>query len=249
MINMVATQGQNDEKELYDLCGTKEYRKMLDRQFKNNDSNFRIAVVVDMWITGFDVPSLAVMYIDKPLQKHTLIQTISRVNRVFEGKDRGLVVDYIGIKNDITNLKSELDNYSMQALFGREKPVDFIGDARLLRAILHNYKLNLRSGLYKVFGSGDSGINLTQNVTQDVATNVDISLESTISLVNELPVQTLSEEEKEQLIGKLAGLSAEKKKEKRWEKITSVLKWIAEKGIEVGTVALPYIAKALGEQS
>ena len=97
-IKMVATQGDNDEKELYDLCGTKEYRQTLDKQFKNNASNFRIAIVVDMWITGFDVPSLSVMYIDKPLQKHTLIQTISRVNRVFEGKDRGLVVDYIGIK-------------------------------------------------------------------------------------------------------------------------------------------------------
>lgn len=79
----------------------KEYRKMLDKQFKNDNSNFKIAVVVDMWITGFDVPSLAVMYIDKPLQKHTLIQTISRVNRVFDGKDKGLVVDYIGIKNDM----------------------------------------------------------------------------------------------------------------------------------------------------
>lgn len=100
-INLVATQGQNDEKELYDICGSKEYRKMLDKQFKNDDSNFKIAIVVDMWITGFDVPSLAVMYIDKPLQKHTLIQTISRVNRVFEGKDKGLVVDYIGIKNDM----------------------------------------------------------------------------------------------------------------------------------------------------
>ena len=100
-INLVATQGQNDDKELFDLCGTKEYRKKLDKQFKNTDSNFKIAVVVDMWITGFDVPSLAVMYIDKPLQKHTLIQTISRVNRVFEGKDKGLVVDYIGIKNDM----------------------------------------------------------------------------------------------------------------------------------------------------
>ena len=100
-INLVATQGQNDTKELYELCGTKEYRKMLDRQFKNNDSNFKIAVVVDMWITGFDVPSLSVMYIDKPLQKHTLVQTISRVNRVFDGKDRGLVVDYIGIKTDM----------------------------------------------------------------------------------------------------------------------------------------------------
>ena len=100
-INLVATQGQNDGKELYDMCGTKEYRRKLDKQFKNDNSNFKIAIVVDMWITGFDVPSLAVMYIDKPLQKHTLIQTISRVNRVFEGKDKGLVVDYIGIKNDM----------------------------------------------------------------------------------------------------------------------------------------------------
>lgn len=100
-VNMVATQGQNDEKELFEMCGTKEYRKKLDKQFKNNNSNFKIAIVVDMWITGFDVPSLAVMYIDKPLQKHTLIQTISRVNRVFDGKDKGLVVDYIGIKNDM----------------------------------------------------------------------------------------------------------------------------------------------------
>ena len=100
-INLVATRSKDDEKGLYDLCGTKEYRKQLDRQFKNNNSNFKIAVVVDMWITGFDVPSLAVMYIDKPLQRHTLVQTISRVNRVFDGKDKGLVVDYIGIKDDM----------------------------------------------------------------------------------------------------------------------------------------------------
>ena len=100
-VNLVATQGKDDDKTLFDACGNKEYRKKLDKQFKNNDSNFKIAIVVDMWITGFDVPSLAVMYIDKPLQKHTLIQTISRVNRVFEGKDKGLVVDYIGIKNDM----------------------------------------------------------------------------------------------------------------------------------------------------
>ena len=100
-INLVATQGQDDEAGFYNMCGTKEHRKKLDKQFKNDDSNFKIAVVVDMWITGFDVPSLTVMYIDKPLQKHTLIQTISRVNRVFDGKDKGLVVDYIGIKNDM----------------------------------------------------------------------------------------------------------------------------------------------------
>lgn len=100
-INLVATQGKDDNKVLFDACGNKEFRKKLDKQFKNTDSNFKIAIVVDMWITGFDVPSLAVMYIDKPLQQHTLIQTISRVNRVFEGKDKGLVVDYIGIKNEM----------------------------------------------------------------------------------------------------------------------------------------------------
>lgn len=97
-VNIVATRNKDDELEMYNLLGDSNHRKMLDTQFKNNNSNFQIAIVVDMWITGFDVPSLSVMYIDKPLQKHTLIQTISRVNRVFEGKDRGLIVDYIGIK-------------------------------------------------------------------------------------------------------------------------------------------------------
>lgn len=100
-INLVATQGQDDPKPLYNLCGTKEYRQKLDKLFKNDKSNFKLAIVVDMWITGFDVPSLAVMYINKPLKRHTLIQTISRVNRVFEGKDKGLIVDYIGIKNSM----------------------------------------------------------------------------------------------------------------------------------------------------
>lgn len=100
-IKLVATRDKDDERDLFELCGTKEYRQMLDKQFKNDDSNFKIAIVVDMWITGFDVPSLAVIYVDKPLQKHTLIQTISRVNRVFDGKDMGLVVDYIGIKQDM----------------------------------------------------------------------------------------------------------------------------------------------------
>lgn len=100
-LNLVATRNDNDEKDLYEICGTKEHRQALDKLFKNEKSNFKIAIVVDMWITGFDVPSLSVMYIDKPLQKHTLIQTISRVNRLFEGKDKGIVVDYIGIKEEM----------------------------------------------------------------------------------------------------------------------------------------------------
>jgi type I restriction enzyme R subunit len=100
-IKMVITRNQDDPKILYDMLGTKDYRKELDRQFKNAKSNFKIAIVVDMWITGFDVPFLDAIYIDKPIQQHSLIQTISRVNRVYEGKEMGLVVDYIGIKSNM----------------------------------------------------------------------------------------------------------------------------------------------------
>lgn len=115
-IKMIMTRGKDDEADLYEALGTKEYRKELDRQFKNAKSNFKIAIVVDMWLTGFDVPFLDTIYIDKPLQKHNLIQTISRVNRKFQGKNKGLVVDYIGIKKQM-NLalamynKSESQNF------------------------------------------------------------------------------------------------------------------------------------------
>jgi type I restriction enzyme, R subunit len=100
-VKMVMTRGKDDPKELWDMLGTSDDRKELDRQFKNPKSNFKIAIVVDMWLTGFDVPFLDSIYIDKPIQQHNLIQTISRVNRKFEGKNKGLVVDYIGIKKQM----------------------------------------------------------------------------------------------------------------------------------------------------
>lgn len=115
-IKMIMTRGKDDPPEMYEKLGTKEYRKELDRQFKLPHSNFKIAIVVDMWLTGFDVPFLDTMYIDKPIKRHTLIQTISRVNRKYEGKDKGLVVDYIGIKKQM-NLalaqfnKTDKDNF------------------------------------------------------------------------------------------------------------------------------------------
>ncbi|WP_286235356.1 type I restriction endonuclease subunit R [Thalassotalea sediminis] len=115
-VKMVMTRGKDDPEDLYNLLGTKEHRKELDRQFKNEKSNFKIAIVVDMWLTGFDVPFLDTIYIDKPLQKHNLIQTISRVNRKFAGKHKGLVVDYIGIKTAMNKAlaqfsKSEETNF------------------------------------------------------------------------------------------------------------------------------------------
>ncbi len=101
---MVASIGKNDEKEMYDyLGGTKNDKRSddLDAAFKAEKSNLSIIIVVDMWITGFDVPCLTYLYNDKPLQKHQLIQTISRVNRKYLGKNFGLIIDYIGIRDNM----------------------------------------------------------------------------------------------------------------------------------------------------
>lgn len=100
-IKMIMTRDNDDDTTLYKLLGTSDYRKTLDSEFKNEKSNFKIAIVVDMWLTGFDVPFLDSIYIDKPIKQHNLIQTISRVNRKFEGKNKGLVIDYIGIKKQM----------------------------------------------------------------------------------------------------------------------------------------------------
>ena len=101
---MVASVGKNDPAEMYNYLGGVQNDKRsdeLDAMFKEDKSNFRIVIVVDMWITGFDVPSLTYMYNDKPLKKHMLIQTVSRVNRKYPGKDYGLIVDYIGIRDNM----------------------------------------------------------------------------------------------------------------------------------------------------
>lgn len=100
-IAMVATRGNNDPKEMYDYLGEKSRNKKMDDAFKMEHSNFRIVIVVDMWITGFDVPCLTYLYNDKPLQKHTLIQTISRVNRKYSTKKCGYIIDYIGIHENM----------------------------------------------------------------------------------------------------------------------------------------------------
>ena len=110
-IAMVASVGSNDDSEMYNYLGGVKNNKRsddLDAAFKQDKSNFRIVIVVDMWITGFDVPSLTYMYNDKPLKKHMLIQTISRVNRKYEGKDYGLIVDYIGIRD---NMREAMKTY------------------------------------------------------------------------------------------------------------------------------------------
>ena len=112
---MVSSVGKNDPAEMYSYLGGAKNDKRsdaMDAAFKKEKSNFSIVIVVDMWITGFDVESLTYLYNDKPLQKHTLIQTISRVNRKHEGKDYGLIIDYIGIRD---NMREAMKLYGGEA--------------------------------------------------------------------------------------------------------------------------------------
>ena len=139
-VRLVMTRNKDDEKELYEMLGTKEDRKELDRQFKNVKSNFKIAIVVDMWLTGFDVPCLDTIYIDKPIQQHTLIQTISRVNRVYEGKDRGLIVDYIGIKKNMNVALRKYTNFEKEELDDVCQAVTIVLDQlEVLDQMFHNF--------------------------------------------------------------------------------------------------------------
>ena len=162
-------------------------------------------------------------------------------------KAKNLQTEIIAVyEPEIDGLKVNLDKYNASHLY-LNNPVDYIGDAKLLKAKLQNYKLNLASGLYKPFQGADGAgtVTVTQHVNQDVCTEVVITLDQVISSIQDLPETELSAEDKDILSGKIAAISSEKDKEKRWEKVSGTLKWIAEKGIQVGIAALPYIAKAL----
>lgn len=97
-VHMVITSNNKDDEKMQKAIGSKKDKKQLEIEFKDMDSEFKIAIVVDMWLTGFDVPGLGTMYIDKPMKAHNLMQAIARVNRVYKDKKGGLIVDYIGLK-------------------------------------------------------------------------------------------------------------------------------------------------------
>ncbi len=142
-IKLIMTRNKDDEPALYEVLGTKDDRKEYDRQFKNVKSNFKIAIVVDMWLTGFDVPALDTIYIDKPIQQHTLIQTISRVNRVYTGKEKGLIVDYIGIKKNMNLALKKYTNFESEEFEGVEQSVTIVKDQlEVLGHMFHNFNSN-----------------------------------------------------------------------------------------------------------
>ncbi len=108
-VGVVMTSGNNDPEDWRQIIGNKHHKNELAKKFKDNSSPMKIAIVVDMWLTGFDIPSLATMYVYKPMSGHNLMQAIARVNRVFRDKEGGLVVDYVGIA---TALKQAMNDYT-----------------------------------------------------------------------------------------------------------------------------------------
>ena len=108
-VGVVMTSGNNDPEEWHDIIGNKSHKDEMAKKFKNDDDPFKLAIVVDMWLTGFDVPSLATMYVYKPMSGHNLMQAIARVNRVYKDKEGGLVVDYVGIASA---LKQAMNDYT-----------------------------------------------------------------------------------------------------------------------------------------
>lgn len=138
-VRLICTNGKNDPKELTDLIGDSKTRKRYAKAFKDYKSNFKIAIVVDMWITGFDVPSMDTMYLDKPVESHNLIQTISRVNRVFKGKEEGLIVDYIGLEGAILT--------AMKLYNGDVRPINGIDTSLVIFKDFMDRIIKLMNGL------------------------------------------------------------------------------------------------------
>lgn len=144
---------------------------------------------------------------------------------------------------EIAEISVGLDNYSFSICESSRQP-DFLGDVKLLKMKLINYKSNLKSGLFKVLGNGEGmAITVAQNATQN--TTVAVTFEQTVRNIQKIPDNILSAEGKDALNGKLATISAEEDKQSRWDKVKDVLKWLGDKSVEVGIAALPYIAEAL----
>jgi type I restriction enzyme R subunit len=142
-VKVIMTGGNNDPEEWHDIVGNKQYKKELAKKFKDDNDPMKIAIVVDMWLTGFDVPSLATMYVYKPMAGHNLMQAIARVNRVFKGKAGGLVVDYIGMAKA---LKEAMRDYTKrdQDKYGNPNIKEtallkFQEKLEVCRALMHGY--------------------------------------------------------------------------------------------------------------
>jgi type I restriction enzyme, R subunit len=139
-VKIVMTENNQDPEELGQLVGNKQTRKDREKEFKDVNSPFKIVIVVDMWLTGFDVPSLDTMYVDKPMKAHNLMQAIARVNRVYPGKTGGLVVDYIGLKRNLMEALKTYTTRDQDKVQENEQARDLaLNIIEILRNMLHSF--------------------------------------------------------------------------------------------------------------
>ena len=163
-VKVVMSGSNKDPEEWHKIIGDKSYKKELENKFKDDEDPMKIAIVVDMWLTGFDVPSLATMYIYKPMKGHNLMQAIARVNRVFKGKEGGLIVDYIGIASELKRAMSEYTdrdnkNYGDMNI---DKVYDkFKEKLEVCRDIFHGFE-------YKEKFFGDSNLERSKVISEGV---------------------------------------------------------------------------------
>jgi type I restriction enzyme R subunit len=143
MLGVVMTESNKDPEEWHGIIGNKRRRDEIAKKFKDDNDPLKIAIVVEMWLTGFDVPSLATMYVYKPMSGHNLMQAIARVNRVYKDKEGGLVVDYVGIAsalkqamNDYTN--RDKANYGDTDI-GKTALPKFVEKLEVCRSLLHGF--------------------------------------------------------------------------------------------------------------
>ena len=144
VVNMIITPSNKDSEEMQKDIGTKSDKKELEKRFKNekDDPNerFKIAIVVDMWLTGFDVPRLGVMYIDKPMKSHNLMQAIARVNRVYKNKQAGLIVDYIGLKSWLLDALKTYTTRDQKQIVDNEELINTLKDKiEIIDGILNEF--------------------------------------------------------------------------------------------------------------
>ena len=139
-VNMIITSNNKDDEEMQKAIGSKKDKKQLEVDFKDMNSNFKIAIVVDMWLTGFDVPGLGTMYIDKPMKAHNLMQAIARVNRVYKDKTGGLIVDYIGLKRWLLDALKTYTKRDQGKIVDNSELVKVLNDkVELIRDLFNNF--------------------------------------------------------------------------------------------------------------
>lgn len=140
VVHMIITPSNNDSEEMQIAIGSKSDKQKYETEFKDPSSEFKIAIVVDMWLTGFDVPSLGTMYIDKPMKAHNLMQAIARVNRVYKDKTGGLIVDYIGLKRWLLEALKVYTERDKGKISDNKEIVNLLNDkVELIRNLFHNF--------------------------------------------------------------------------------------------------------------